>query len=74
MTTYNRKHDPNAVLQQIVDWKQTHGGNSPSIAELCELCGVPSKSNMWYILRLLADAGKIETHGVRGIVVLDGNP
>ena len=31
-----KKHDPNALLQQIVDWKQTHG--------------------------------------VRGIVVLDGNP
>lgn len=33
-----------SVYEFIVKYKQTHGGNSPSVLEICRACGISSTS------------------------------
>lgn len=57
-----RLHDPDRVFAFIVQYKRSHDGNSPTIQEICEECGISSKSVCQRILRKLAAHGKLKPH------------
>ena len=60
------------VLRFIIRYKMAHDGNSPSIREMGDACGVSSTSVVAYNLEKLERAGKIEIDGSRGIQVVGG--
>lgn len=52
-------HDYDRVFRCIVEYKRDHDGNSPSTREITAACGITSTSVVRYILRDLAERGKI---------------
>ncbi len=72
MANYNDTTD--RVLSYIVDYKQTHDGNSPTLEEIA--CGVGlsrnSKSVIWYHVKKLSTEGRVVVRGVRQIEVVHG--
>jgi len=69
-----RKYDPNDVLQFIISFKRLHNGDSPTLREICEACGVSSSSVAKHILNRLANAGLItQEPGTSRISVIGGS-
>ena len=61
------------VYQAIREYKAEHSGKSPTLRELCDLCGVTTVSVMNYILHRLQDQGAICLSGEsqsRGIEIV----
>lgn len=54
-----RKIDYNEVLNFIIEYKETHDGNSPTIRQIARGCAISSTSVVTYILRWLEAADKI---------------
>jgi SOS-response transcriptional repressor LexA len=55
----NIRHDRQAIFQYIVQVKRNRDGNSPSMREIMEACGITSSSVMSHILDLLEKEGRI---------------
>ena len=70
------KHDLDHVFDFIVGYKMSHDGNSPSIREVGEPCGISSTSMVKIaILKLVGDGRLTETsspHRSRCIEVVGG--
>jgi len=62
------------IMRYIICYKAAHDGNSPTIREICDECGVSSTSVAAYNLEKLERAGKIVLAGggARGIQVVGG--
>lgn len=58
-------HDLDEIFRAIVAYKREHDGNSPSVQELADLCGISSKSVMVYNLRRLERAGRVRLVSAR---------
>jgi len=56
----SRTHDYEAIYQFIVDYKCSHDGNSPTIREIANGCGIPSTSHIGYVLTALQFEGKLK--------------
>lgn len=54
------------VYNFIVKFKKTHDGNSPTVAEICQICNVSSTSVASYYLKGLEGLGLIKLGGSRG--------
>jgi len=68
------KHHAEDVLRFIVRFKQENDGNSPTMREICDGCGIPSLSHLDVILNKLDEAGWIQREGgKRGIRVAGGS-
>lgn len=73
MPNFTRKHSRQAVFDFIVSYKRSHDGNSPTLRQIMDACGITSTSVASYALRGLARAGKIRIlPGSQGIVVIGG--
>jgi SOS-response transcriptional repressor LexA len=53
------QHEPEQLFRFIVDFKSEHDGNSPTIREIMQACGITSTSVCSYNLKLLARSGRI---------------
>ena len=53
------KEKSELVYRFIVDYKQAHGGNSPSIREICRACDLSSTSLAYYYLGKLEDQKRL---------------
>jgi repressor LexA len=60
------------VLKFIVDFKQSHDGNSPSIREIADKVGLSSSSSVFYYLDRLESAGRIRRNGTRSFIEVTG--
>jgi len=47
------------IFEFLVSFKRVNGGNSPSLRQICEGCGIASVSTAHYALRDLEAAGRI---------------
>ncbi|MDI6770115.1 MAG: hypothetical protein QMD04_10640 [Anaerolineales bacterium] len=66
------KHSRIKVFEFIVAYKRANDGNSPSMREIMEACGITTLSLMDYILADLVDRGLILRSGSRSIRVIGG--
>jgi SOS-response transcriptional repressor LexA len=48
-----------SVMDFIIRFKSEHDGVAPSVQEICDACGLQSKSHADYILTRLEDEGRI---------------
>jgi SOS-response transcriptional repressor LexA len=55
-----RRHDPDDVMNFIVDYKRRHSGIPPSIREISAGCNIPSTSTTKYILLSLQRDGRLQ--------------
>jgi len=65
-------HSVDEVYRFVVQYKQAHDGNSPSLQEIGRACGIRSTSHVYLYLVRLADAGRIKLAGTRSIEVIGG--
>ncbi len=54
-----RKYTQQSVLSAIVRYKIAHDGNSPTLDEIADMIGSPSKNPVWLILAELYSAGLV---------------
>jgi hypothetical protein len=54
------------VYEFIIEFKSTHDGNSPSVREISDACGISSVSVTCYYLGKLTDAGMIAIEKGKG--------
>lgn len=70
---YKRKYNYREVFKFILQFKEHNDGNSPSLREICDACGISSKSVCNHILGILEEQGKIyleRDHKFRNIKVI----
>lgn len=58
-----KTYDRQEIFDWIVAYKRSHDGNSPTVQEIMDGCGVSSKSVVYYILLDLRKLGLIELPG-----------
>lgn len=63
-----------AIFKFIRSYKCSHDGNSPSLREIMEMCGISSTSVVHYHLDILEQEGRIRLKGfkIRQIEVVGG--
>lgn len=70
----NERTTKEEVLNFIINFKAENDGNSPSLEEIAEGCGLPTTgtSTASYFLDRLEADGKLRHGGVRSIEVVGG--